>query len=58
MRPIGAWIMGVYADRKGRKAGLTLSVSLMCLGSLMIAVMPAYAQIGCAGAGPAGRSRG
>ncbi len=26
MRPIGAWVMGIYADRKGRKAGLTLSV--------------------------------
>ena len=36
MRPIGAWIMGVYADRKGRKAGLTLSVTLMCTGSLII----------------------
>ena len=23
MRPIGAWLMGIYADRKGRKAGLT-----------------------------------
>ena len=42
MRPIGAWIMGVYADKKGRKAGLTLSVTLMCLGSLMIAVTPGY----------------
>jgi len=46
MRPIGAWIMGVYADRHGRKAGLSLSVSLMCLGSLMIAVVPGYAAIG------------
>ena len=46
MRPIGAWIMGIYADRKGRKAGLTLSVSLMCLGSLVIALMPTYAVIG------------
>ena len=46
MRPIGAWLMGVYADHKGRKAGLTLSVSLMCLGSLMIAVAPTYAQAG------------
>ena len=48
MRPIGAWVMGVYADRKGRKAGLSLSVSLMCLGSLMIAVVPTYAAIGAA----------
>ena len=48
MRPIGAWIMGIYADRRGRKAGLSLSVSLMCLGSLIIAVMPTYATIGAA----------
>ena len=46
MRPIGAWIMGIYADSRGRKAGLSLSVSLMCLGSLIIAVMPTYATIG------------
>jgi len=46
MRPIGAWIMGIYADRRGRKAGLSLSVSLMCLGSLAIAAAPTYAQAG------------
>jgi MHS family alpha-ketoglutarate permease-like MFS transporter len=46
MRPIGAWLMGVYADRHGRKSGLTLSVSLMCAGSLLIAVTPGYEVIG------------
>jgi MHS family alpha-ketoglutarate permease-like MFS transporter len=46
MRPIGAWLMGIYADHRGRKAGLTLSVSLMCAGSLLIAVAPTYAQAG------------
>jgi len=46
MRPVGAWAMGVYADHRGRKAGLMLSVSLMCIGSLMIAVSPTYAQAG------------
>ena len=46
MRPIGAWLMGIYSDSKGRKAGLTLSVTLMCLGSLMIAVTPSHARIG------------
>lgn len=46
MRPIGAWIMGCYADRHGRKAGLALSVGLMCAGSLMIAVVPTHAMIG------------
>ena len=46
VRPIGAWAMGIYADQKGRKAGLTLSVSLMCAASLLIAVAPTYAQAG------------
>ena len=46
MRPIGAYVFGIYADRKGRKAGLTLSVSLMCAGSLLIAAVPTYASAG------------
>lgn len=46
MRPLGAWIMGVYADRKGRKSGLALSVTLMCAGSLLIAVSPTYETAG------------
>lgn len=48
MRPIGGWMMGVYADRHGRKAGLTLSVTLMCAGSLIIALTPTWATIGWA----------
>ena len=48
MRPLGAWIMGRYADNHGRKAGLALSVGLMCAGSLMIALVPGYATIGIA----------
>lgn len=47
-RPVGAWIMGLYADRSGRKAALILSVSLMCLGSLIVALVPGYASIGAA----------
>jgi MFS family permease len=39
MRPIGGWLMGAYADRKGRKSALTLSVIMMCGGSLLIAVV-------------------
>jgi MHS family alpha-ketoglutarate permease-like MFS transporter len=39
-RPIGALLMGIYADRKGRRAALTLSVAMMCTGSLIIAVVP------------------
>ncbi|QKZ14503.1 MFS transporter [Spirosoma sp. KUDC1026] len=48
MRPVGGWIMGSYADRKGRKAALTLSVLLMSGGSLMITLVPGYDKIGLA----------
>ncbi len=48
MRPIGGWLLGIYADRRGRKAALTLSVAMMCTGSLMIAISPTYAQVGIA----------
>jgi len=47
-RPVGAWIMGLYADRAGRRAAMTVSVSLMCLGSLIIALTPGHAAIGAA----------
>lgn len=40
MRPFGSFIMGKYADRKGRRSALTLSVSIMATGSLMIAIIP------------------
>ncbi|NMZ56695.1 alpha-ketoglutarate permease [Pseudomonas lundensis] len=46
MRPIGGWMMGLYADRKGRKAALMASVLLMCFGSLIIALSPGYETIG------------
>ncbi len=48
MRPIGGWVMGAFADKKGRKTALTLSVLLMSVGSLLIAVVPGYKQIGVA----------
>jgi len=46
MRPIGGWLMGLYADRKGRTAALMASVLLMCFGSLIIALSPGYETIG------------
>lgn len=45
-RPLGAWLMGLYADKAGRRAALTLSVSLMCFGSLIIAFAPTYVMVG------------
>lgn len=46
MRPLGAIVIGIYSDRVGRKAALTLSIFLMMLGTLLIAIMPTYSQIG------------
>ena len=46
IRPLGGWLLGWYADRFGRRAALTLSVTMMGVGSLGIAVLPGYAQIG------------
>ena len=48
MRPLGAIVLGVYGDRKGRKAALTLAIALMMVGTLAMAVMPPYASIGIA----------
>ena len=48
MRPIGGWLLGWYADRHGRRAALTLSVLMMCGGSLLIALTPGYATVGVA----------
>jgi MHS family alpha-ketoglutarate permease-like MFS transporter len=48
VRPIGGWLFGYLADHVGRRMSLTLSVALMCFGSLMIAVTPTFAAIGYA----------
>jgi MHS family alpha-ketoglutarate permease-like MFS transporter len=48
VRPLGGWLFGHLADHYGRRNALTLSVVLMCFGSLMIAVTPTYATIGIA----------
>jgi len=48
MRPLGGVLIGAYADRRGRKAAMTLTIYLMALGCAMIAFAPTYAQIGVA----------
>ncbi|MEU7828029.1 MULTISPECIES: MFS transporter [unclassified Nonomuraea] len=50
MRPIGGWLLGRYADTKGRKAALTMTVTLMSLSALLIAIAPTYASVGYFGA--------
>lgn len=46
MRPVGAIVLGVYADRVGRKAALTLTILMMALGTAIIGLAPTYASIG------------
>ncbi|MGA5360333.1 MFS transporter [Streptomyces purpurascens] len=46
MRPLGGWLLGAYADRFGRRRALTLSVTLMSIGSLTIAATPSHDTIG------------
>lgn len=46
LRPVGAIVLGQYADRAGRRAALTLIILLMLVGSAMIAFAPTYAQAG------------
>ncbi|MCF7694852.1 MFS transporter [Mycetohabitans sp. B2] len=48
MRPLGAIVLGAYADRAGRRAALSLTILLMMAGTLIIAVLPNYATIGLA----------
>jgi MFS family permease len=46
MRPLGAIVLGTYADRHGRRAGLLLTLGLMSIGIISIAFAPGYATIG------------
>ena len=46
MRPIGGWLFGRIADRRGRKVSMLISVCMMCFGSLVIACLPGYSVIG------------
>lgn len=46
MRPIGGWFFGRFSDRYGRQKGMVASVLMMGVGSLLIAVLPTYAQVG------------
>src|SRR4051794_15243996 len=48
MRPVGAIVLGAYLDRIGRRKGLIVTLTIMAMGTVLIAVSPAYATIGIA----------
>ena len=47
-RPLGAYIIGGYADRHGRRPAMLFSMTLMGIGILLLALTPGYASIGVA----------
>lgn len=47
-RPVGAIVLGSYADRHGRRAGLIMALALMSIGIIAVACTPSYASIGIA----------
>ena len=47
-RPLAGLFIGLFADRYGRRRALSLTISLMAGGSLLVAVCPTYSQIGVA----------
>ena len=46
MRPLGAIYLGAYVDSVGRRKGLIVTLSIMAVGTIIIAVTPTYATIG------------
>ncbi|SAL32499.1 MFS transporter [Caballeronia humi] len=48
MRPVGGIVLGIYSDKIGRKAALSLTILLMAFGTAIIGLAPTYEQIGVA----------
>jgi uncharacterized integral membrane protein len=48
MRPVGSWLFGRIADKRGRRMSMMIAVGMMCFGSLLVAVLPTYASWGIA----------
>jgi MHS family alpha-ketoglutarate permease-like MFS transporter len=45
-RPLGGYLLGRLADRKGRKTALVVAMLMMAFGSLAIAILPGYETLG------------
>jgi MFS family permease len=46
MRPVGGILLGLYGDRKGRKAAMVLVTLLMAAAIALITLAPTYAAVG------------
>lgn len=47
-RPLGAMVIGAYADRVGRRTAMTMTIWLMALGTAAIGLCPPFATLGMA----------
>jgi MFS transporter, MHS family, alpha-ketoglutarate permease len=45
-RPLGGWLLGRFADLRGRRAAMLLTIGLMAGGSLAIGLLPTFAMVG------------
>ncbi|PKV94120.1 MHS family proline/betaine transporter-like MFS transporter [Amycolatopsis echigonensis] len=46
IRPLGALVLGSYADRRGRRRALVVTIRLMVAGTFLLAILPGYDTIG------------
>jgi MFS transporter, MHS family, alpha-ketoglutarate permease len=45
-RPLGGWILGRFADVRGRRTAMILTIVLMAGGSAVIGLLPTFDQVG------------
>ena len=46
MRPVGAFVIGRFGDKYGRRRALVLTILMMALATGIIGLIPTYAAIG------------
>jgi MHS family alpha-ketoglutarate permease-like MFS transporter len=45
-RPLGGWLLGRYADLRGRRRAMLLTIALMAGGSFIIGILPTFGMVG------------
>jgi MFS transporter, MHS family, alpha-ketoglutarate permease len=45
-RPLGGWLLGRFADLRGRRTAMLLTIVLMAGGSFIIGILPTFGMVG------------